>query len=139
MKYLNVKFTVYTFRFVQGRPKLDPVAKMSGIAGKPELVAAIDFGTTHCSVAYLLRPDLADIPREEVEPNVLKLDSAGRKRVPICILFDPNGNKIAFGQEARHRFAALKSELRPRHYYFEHVKKHLQHEKVISKIFLGMT
>ena len=100
---------------------------MAGI--KPKVVAAIDFGTTHCSIAYLLRPDLAS-ETSEVDPTVLKLDSAGRKRVPICILFDPNGNKIAFGQEARYRFAALKSELRPRHYYFEHVKKNLQHEKV---------
>ena len=104
----------------------------------PQFVAAIDCGTTHCSVAYLLRPDLQPDP-SEVDPTVLKLDYAGNKRVPTCILFDPNGNKMAFGYEARERFAALRRELRPQFHYFEHVKKHLQHKTVTSKICLGLT
>ena len=97
--------------------------------GTPRFIITIDFGTTHCSVAYLLRPDLAEKP-SEVNPIVLKLDNAGNRRIPSCILFDPDGNKIAFGQEAREQFAALKSELKPQYHYFEHVKKNLQHEKV---------
>ena len=103
----------------------------------PQFVAAIDCGTTHCSVAYLLRPDLQPDP-SEVDPTVLKLDYAGNKRVPTCILFDPNGKKMAFGYEARERFAALRRELRPQFHYFEHVKKHLQHKTVTSKICLGL-
>ena len=95
----------------------------------PRLVTTIDFGTTHCSVAYLLRPDLAEKP-SEVNPTVLTLNNAGNRRVPSCILFDPDGNKIAFGYEARERFAALNSERRPKHHYFEHVKKNLQRKKV---------
>ena len=98
-------------------------------------IATIDFGTTHCSVAYLLRPDLAPNP-SEVDPTVLKLDNAGKNRVPSCILFDPNGKKIAFGYEARERFVALKSELIPQHFYFEHVKRHFQHEKVTYTVSL---
>ena len=96
----------------------------------PQFVATIDFGTTHCSVAYLLRPDLAEVP-SEVVPTVLKLDTDGNRRVPSCILFDPNGKKIAFGHEAREQFVALNRKLRPQFYYFEHVKKNLQHEEVI--------
>ena len=96
----------------------------------PQFITTIDFGTTHCSVAYLLRPDLESNP-SEVDPTVLTLDNAGNKRVPSCILFDPSGNKIAFGYEAREQFAALDHEERPQYYYFEHVKKNLQHDKVI--------
>ena len=95
----------------------------------PQFLTTIDFGTTHCSVVYLLRPDLEPNP-SEVDPIVLKLDSAGHKRVPSCILFDADGNKMAFGYEARERFAALDHEQRPRYHFFEHVKKNLQHEKV---------
>ena len=93
----------------------------------PEFVTTIDFGTTHCSVAYLLRPDLES---KEVDPTVLKLDNDGNRRVPSCILFDSNGKKIAFGHEARDQFSTVNRKSKPQYYYFEHVKKDLQHEKV---------
>ena len=103
---------------------------MATAAGSmPRFVTTIDFGTTHCSVAYLLRPDLEPI-LSEVDPTVLILDSAANRRVPSCILFDRNGTKMAFGHEARKRYADQKPELKPQYHYFEHVKKHLQHEKV---------
>jgi len=95
----------------------------------PQFVTTIDFGTTHCSVAYVIRPDLEPNP-SEVDPIVLKLDKDGNERVPSCILFDCEGEKIAFGNEARERFGALEREQRPRYHYFEHVKKNLQHRKV---------
>lgn len=95
----------------------------------PRFLATIDFGTTHCSVAYLLRPDQALNP-SEIDPLLLKLDDAGNKRVPSCILFDMNGKKIAFGYEARDQFATLDNQTRPQFHYFEHVKRQLQHEKV---------
>ena len=53
-----------------------------------KFVTTIDFGTTNCSAAYLIRPDLARNP-SEVEPIVLKLDNSGNRRIPSCILFDP--------------------------------------------------
>ena len=106
-----------------------PKADRKGDGDTPRFLTTIDFGTTHCSVAYLLRPDLTRNP-SEVEPILLKLDNAGSKRIPSCILFDPSGNTIAFGYEAREQFAALDHKERPEHHYFEHVKKHLQHEKV---------
>ena len=92
----------------------------------PEFVAAIDFGTTECSVAYRLRPDLA--PNRD--PTILPLNSHRDRRVASCILFDPSGKKIAFGYEAREQFAALDNEERPEYHYFEFVKKNLQYEKV---------
>ena len=95
----------------------------------PKYLATIDFGTTHCSVAYLLRPDQASKP-SEVDPHLLKLDNAGNRRVPSCILFDSNGEKSAFGHEAREQFIAVEHKLRPKYHYFEHVKRHLQHEQV---------
>ena len=95
----------------------------------PQFLTTIDFGTTHCSVAYLLRPDLEPI-LSEVDPTILKLGSSGKRRIPSYILFDNNGKKVAFGHEARHHYAALKAEIKPQYHYFEHVKKHLQHEKV---------
>lgn len=101
----------------------------SKFRASPRYLATIDFGTTHCSVAYLLRPDLAPNP-SEVTPNLLKLDDAGNKRIPSCILFDQKGNKIAVGYAARERFAAMDHKLRPEYFYFEHVKRFLQHEKV---------
>ena len=95
----------------------------------PRYLATIDFGTTHCSVAYLLRPDSAANPGE-VDPIILKLDKDGNKRVPSCILFDMNFKMTAFGYEAREEFSTIESKKRSQYHYFEHVKKSLQHEKV---------
>ena len=97
----------------------------------PRFLATIDFGTTQCSVAYLLRPDLESNP-SEVDPTLLKLDNAGNRRVPSCILFDPNGRNIAFGHEAREQYAELNRDLRPLYHYFEHVKRNLRREEVLN-------
>ena len=97
-----------------------------------QFLTTIDFGTTHCSVAYLLPPDRLEPTPSEVDPTILKLDDSGERRIPGYILFDNNGRKVAFGHEARDRYAALKVEIKPQYHYFEQVKKHLQHEKVTS-------
>lgn len=97
----------------------------------PRFLSTIDFGTTHCSVAYLLRPDLHVSPNpSEVDPTVLKLGNARNRRVPNCILFDPNGRNIAFGHEAREQYADINRDRRPLYHYFEHVKRDLRHEEV---------
>lgn len=68
----------------------------------PEKLATIDFGTTHCSVTYLLGSDLLESDSlSELVPTKLVLDRAGNKRVPSCILFDHNGEFMYFGFEAR--------------------------------------
>ena len=101
----------------------------------PPYLAAIDFGTTHCSVAYLIRPDKEPNP-SEVDPTVLTLDEDGNRRVPSYILFGEDGNKIAFGQEAREQYSAFDHEERSLYHYFEHVKKKLQHDEVTQPTFL---
>ena len=101
----------------------------------PRYVATIEFGTTYCSVAYLLRPDQAPKPSEVDPPILLKVDDWSNKRVPSCILFDPSGEKmIAFGYQAREQYACLNPELRLQYNYFEHLMKHLQrqHKEVFS-------
>lgn len=100
---------------------------------KPKFLATIDFGTTHCSVTYLVNADLVTDPTDTLDPTTLKLDDEGRTRVPSCILFDDRGNNIAFGYKARQRYADLKQEDRPRFIYFEHIKKHLQLEKKVDR------
>ena len=89
----------------------------------PRSVATIDFGTTHCSLSYFYL-NSSDV-------HLLQLDEAKNKRVPSCILFDKNGETVAFGYEARKHFLAVDPQQRPQFYYFQHVKKQLQHEKVI--------
>ena len=103
------------------------VDRKDGFRTTPQFLATVDFGTTYCSVAYLIRPDLESNP-SEVNPIVLKLDNVENKRVSCCILFDPNGKKMAFGSQAREQYAALDHEERPRYHYFEHVKKELHAE-----------
>ena len=93
--------------------------------GTPSYLATIDFGTTHCSVAYL-RLTKRSNPSEN-DPMLLKFDNR-YKRVPNCVLFDMNGKMIAFGYEAQERYSTIKSKLQ--YHYFEHVKKNLQHDKV---------
>ena len=98
----------------------------------PRYVATIEFGTTYCSVAYLLYPSLTHEP-SEVCP--MKLDDCGNRRVPSCILFDHSGEKmIAFGHEAQEQYACLDPELRLQYNYFMHPMKHLQlqHKEVFS-------
>lgn len=95
----------------------------------PQHVATIDFGTTHCSMAYLLHADQIANP-DEVTPTLVQLDEEGNKRIPNCILFDNTGNCLAIGCDAREQYASMQDALRPDYYYFEHVKKSLQLEKV---------
>ncbi len=96
---------------------------------KPNTVITIDFGTTHCSVSHLTGIKACPNP-SALEPELLTLDNAGRKRVPSCILFDRFGETKSFGHQAREEYASLQTELRPCYAFFEHVKKEIQRKKV---------
>ena len=76
------------------------MAAQTGITPKLVHVAAIDFGTTHCSVAYLIRPDV-ELNSSDVEPfvRVLNLDSTDRRRVQICILLTPVATRLPSGRK----------------------------------------
>ena len=113
-----------------GYPKAKRVPKQHiGFRSTPKFLATIDFGTTHCSVAYIVNAHVHDNP-SEMDPIILMLDVVGRHRVPSCILFDPNGKKVAFGFKARTIYCGMDHEERPNYTYFEHIKRHLQREEV---------
>ena len=90
----------------------------------PNLVVTIDFGTTYCSVSYLIGVD-RNAKSSEMEPTLLKLDDRGSKRVPSCILFDQYGVCKSFGYQARDQYTSLGKTSRPSYAYFEYVKKEL--------------
>lgn len=85
-------------------------------------IAAIDFGTTHCSVAYCMAGSNS--------VSLLPLDSNGNFRVPSSILIDSDFNIKAFGHHARKAYSALPTEKKKTHYYFKELKMQLQHDEV---------
>lgn len=87
-------------------------------------IAAIDFGTTSCSLAYSVAGD--------TKIRFLRLDEADKERVPTTILLDANGRVVDFGSNARRKFAQLSKEKKQYHHYFSEIKTTLQHDKVLS-------
>lgn len=83
-------------------------------------IAAIDFGTTSCSVAYVIQ-------NEEVQR--LSLNDTFY-RVPTAILFEPDGKVFSFGIEAQQDYRNLDDDKRPNYIYFEHFKMKLQNDEV---------
>ena len=85
-------------------------------------VAAIDFGTTYCSVAYTLQGS----------EEIFKLPLDGPlKRVPNAILIERKSHNVAaFGYRAQHKFAILPKEDRKRYIYFERMKMILYRTQV---------
>ena len=77
-------------------------------------IAAIDFGTTYCSVAYILQDS----------DEILKLPLDGpRTRVPNAILIKKEGNIVAaFGYYAQEKFSRLQKNERKNYMYFERMK-----------------
>ena len=100
--------------------------KESGFRVHSGNIAAIDFGTTNCSVAYITVVD-----GTEKGPWPLPLNST-YYRVPTAILFKPDGSIDSFGYDARTEYQAnLANEDRLKYAYFEQVKMNLQHDKVL--------
>ena len=83
-------------------------------------VAAIDFGTTFCSLAYTLQGNT----------EILKLPLDGHHtRVPNAILIKKESNTVAaFGYRAQHLFCQLKKQ--EKCIYFERMKMILYRSKV---------
>lgn len=93
-------------------------------------VAAIDFGTTNCSIAYLTE---ADSP--EQEPHRLLLNGT-YERVPTAILFKEDGTFVSFGNEARQDYLNLDDDARPNYLYFEQIKMKLQQDEVRTPLHI---
>ena len=85
-------------------------------------VAAIDFGTTNCSVAYTLQGD----------KNSYKLPLDGPlTRVPNAILIESGTNAVtAFGYRAQDKFSRLSKDQQEKYIYFERMKMILYRTRV---------
>ena len=95
-------------------------------------IAAIDFGTTNCSVAYVTQLDGAksgSLGDPGEGPQRLPLNRTFY-RVPTAILFSPDGAVSAFGHDARAEYLNVADGDRSRWAYFEQIKMDLQHEEV---------
>lgn len=86
-------------------------------------IAAIDFGTTNCSVAYIHPGEMGD-----QEPIMLPFDA--EYRVPTAILFNTTGAVSDFGAKARKAYRNLEDKERLERAYFEQIKMNLQHDEV---------
>ena len=103
-----------------------PVAKRisrkeAGFRVPSNNIAAIDFGTTNCSVAYTVVGDKG--------LHLLPLNNTFT-RVPTAILFASDGSVKAFGYDARTEYINLDAHERLQCAYFEQIKMNLQHDEV---------
>ena len=96
----------------------------AGFRRASEYVAAIDFGTTFCSVAYTLKGS----------EEFLKFKFSGaHTRVPNAILIEKESSKVAaFGYRAQDRFSRLPKKEQKRFIYFERMKMILYRARVSS-------
>ena len=91
-------------------------------------IAAIDFGTKNCSLAYITEYDTADV----LQTGIPKLPLNGTfLRVPTAILFNPEGHVLAFGHDARSLYGNLRDREYSEYFYFEEIKMNLHHEQVL--------
>ena len=91
-----------------------------------EYIAAIDFGTVNCSVAYTAPGEMG-----EHGPVLLPLDTFFR--VPTAILFNTEGIVEAFGEDAREMYGtAVRIGEQLENTFFEQFKMDMQHDQVIK-------
>ena len=86
-------------------------------------IAAIDFGTTNCSLAYVT------VGHSEGGPVRLPLNTTFY-RVPTAVLFTPDGTVVSFGYDGRQEYMNLDDDERLQYAYFEQIKMDLQHDEV---------
>ena len=87
-------------------------------------IAAIDFGTTFCTLAYTTRGD--------AEVNTLKLGGI-HQRVPNAILIHKLVDQcrvVEFGYRAQDTYAKMRPNDRVSHIYFERMKMILERDEV---------
>ena len=102
----------------------------AGCLPESNYIAAIDFGTTNCSVAYILPGEM-----NEQGPVLLPFDGT-YYRVPTAVLFNANGAVRSFGTTARRDYRNLEDDERLKCPYFEEIKMNLQHDEVNLEIYL---
>ena len=88
-------------------------------------IAAIDFGTRNCSIAYCTAKD------EEI--TLLKLSSQeGQIRVPTILLVNDEGQPIKFGNRALREYGNLDPDEQMKHHLFERIKLALGPKEVCT-------
>ena len=94
-------------------------------------IAAIDFGTTSVSIAFITKGD------EKVSNLSLDIEDQST-RVPNAVLLKrEDGGKMkveAFGGIARKKFTSMRSSEHQKYIYFERIKMLMRREKVILKL-----
>ncbi|XP_011406945.1 PREDICTED: heat shock 70 kDa protein 12A-like [Amphimedon queenslandica] len=93
-------------------------------------IAAIDFGTTSVSIAFITKGD------EKV--TTLTLDREDQStRVPNAVLLkkedDGKMKVVAFGSIARKKFTSMRSSEHHTHVYFERIKMLMRREKAVDR------
>lgn len=104
--------------------------KRSGFRIPSGNIAAIDFGTTNCSLAYITATDSVEEGPKRLPLNI------SFYRVPTAILFNPEGAVDSFGYDARQQYLNLDDHERMEYAYFEQIKMDLQHDEVNLAIYL---
>ena len=93
-------------------------------------IAAIDFGTTSVSLAYITGGD-----KLEHGANTLKLDpDTSSARVANAILLRDNGQSlevVAIGGTAQTSYMRMRQENYSKHIYFERIKMLMKRDQVI--------
>ena len=86
-------------------------------------VAAIDFGTTYCTLAYII---------EDQEPTMVNFEYT-YPRVPTSLLLKRNDDGTVevkcFGYEARREYTRTRPKSQHRYIYFDRVKMNLKEEE----------
>jgi hypothetical protein len=89
-------------------------------------IAAIDFGTSHCSLAY------TTVGYED-GVNTLRLNGTDERVMNAMLLkkYARECDVVEFGQNARKVYSKLRPDEKASHVYFEHIKMNLQRDEVI--------
>ena len=92
-------------------------------------IAAVDFGTTYTSLAYVL-------PKDGIVVNMPTNFKSASERVPTAILLKKEPNNTlsvdSFGNEAQKQVAMLNADEVPKYLYFECFKMKLRGEESVS-------
>lgn len=107
-----------------------PSAEKTGYTLQSKLrIAAIDFGTTYTSLAYVL-------PKDGIVVNMPINLKLATERVPTAILLKKESNDafsvVTFGSEAQKKVTRLSSAEEPNYLYFECFKMRLRGEDTVS-------
>ena len=100
--------------------------KASRSGKRSKNIAAVDFGTKNCSLAYITENDKLEITR-----GIPKLPLNGTYlRVPTAVLFNASGTVESFGHDARLLYTNLEDHEREGCAYFEEIKMNLHRDQV---------